>query len=253
MSQTVPVSCPSKSNRKTADNKAQPWTYSPGTYPELDAALDLQAATYGTIWSPHLLGPGDLPLSDFLISKEVIAQYPVGSNARYVIEELRALDCFGGSRRDSKRALTAHIKQSTLFQRCGNFRHVQRIFNSIWGNYQGLLAAKQANLKALLSLQDKQLRADERRIKDTARKAAARSGDPAVNYKKSLDQCQRLRNRAAVERALAKKKQAKAAKLLAEADTLNAAAAARDERAALIEKQPRSAAPSSAGGANVAP
>jgi hypothetical protein len=174
---------PRNSNSKIADiNKA--WTYSLGAYPKLDAALEQHAAAYGTIWSPHLLGPAPLSFADFLRTEELMALCPVGSDARFVLGELQGLGCFGGSRGESKRALTQHIKQSALFQRCGSFRYVQRIFNSIWRNYDGLLAAKQANHKALMSLQDTQLRADERRSKDAARKAAARSNDSSGQFGK---------------------------------------------------------------------
>src|ERR1041385_8122566 len=149
MSHTVAVPCPQKSRRQPSDNKKQPWAYSPGAYPKLDAAIAEPAAAHGTIWSPHLLGPGLISFGDFIRRPELVALCPVGSDARFALEELQTLGCFGGARNQSKRALTDHIRTSALFAQRADFRYVQRIFNSIWRNYEGLLEAKAENLKAL--------------------------------------------------------------------------------------------------------
>ena len=73
---------PRNSNNEIADKKKQPWTYSPGAYPKLDAAIDEHAAAYGTIWSPQLLGPGFFTFEEFIKTPELIALCPVGSDAR---------------------------------------------------------------------------------------------------------------------------------------------------------------------------
>lgn len=237
MSHTVPVSCPQKSKSKAADKNEQPWAYQPGAYPRLDAAIDAHAAAYGTIWSPHLLGPDFISFGEFIRRPEVIALCPVGSDARLALEELQVLACFGGSRDESKRALTAHIRESALFEKRGKYRYVQSIFNSIWRNYDGLLAAKKANRRALNSATNSDLRADERKAKDAARKAAARSEDPRVELKAFATQAQRLFAGAAVLRGRAERKECKARKWLNEVDALRGAAAAMELRAANTERK----------------
>jgi hypothetical protein len=225
---------PQESIHKSADGRA--WSYRPGSYPKLDDAIEQHAAAHGTIWSPHLLGPDILSFANFLHLQELIALCPLGSDARYVLNELQGLDCFGGDRDESKRALTAHIKKSALFQRCGSYRYVQRILNSIWRNYDGLLAAKQANLKALVGTEDSILRADERRTKDAARKAAARSADPEVKSRTLAVRTKRLREQARKLHGRAEQKRMKARRWLAQADALSAKAARKGAEAVQIQR-----------------
>ncbi|MBX9845205.1 MAG: hypothetical protein K2Z80_25675 [Xanthobacteraceae bacterium] len=231
MSHTVTVARPQNLRSKSADNKKQPWTHSPGAFPKLDAAVAEHAAVHGTIWSPHLLGPDFISFGDFIRRPELIGLCPVGSDARFALDELQTLVCFGGSRNESKRALTGHIRASALFARRENFRYVQRIFNSIWRNYDGLLEAKAANLQALASARNDELRADERKAKDAARKAASRSADPAVRIAMRSERAERLSKEVQQLRSLAERKEQKAKKWLAQAEALRTKAKKKETEA----------------------
>lgn len=230
-------SCPLKTGRpqeskaKNADEK-QPWTYSPGAYPPLDAAIDLHAAAHGTIWAPHLLGPDFPCFEDFIKNPEVIGLWPIGSDARFLLEELWTLPSFRGCQAESRRALIGHIRQSALYLRRGSYRYVYQICNSIWRHYEGLLAARKANLKALEGTKARNLRADERKTKDALRKAASRRNDPEVKRGRSATKAQNWLKQAKKLRAEAERKQAKAEKWRISAEAMKAKAAALEAQAA---------------------
>jgi hypothetical protein len=233
-SETAPANraapgCPQESNRESADKK--PYEYVPGVHSKLDAFIDQHAAAYGTIWSPHLLGPAFISFEEFIKTPELMALCPVGSDARFVLEELWKLSCFGGPRNESRRALTDYIRDSALYERHNSYRYVQRIFNSIWRNYQGLLEAKAANLNALIGARNNLLRADERRTKDAARKAQARSHDPRAVQERSAANAQTLRARAAKLLAQAQQKERKAMRWRSQADEMKSEAALLEGRA----------------------
>jgi hypothetical protein len=154
----------------------------------------------------------------------VIDLCPVGTDARFALDELNQLDCFDGDRDESKKALTGYIRHSALFDIRKSYRWVQRIFNSIWRNYDGLLEAKKANLAAVVGAARSTLRADERKTRDAARKAATRSADPRVKRRVKDTKATLLRDQAAKLRTSAGEKEIKALALLAAARKLNAEA-----------------------------
>jgi hypothetical protein len=207
------------------------YSYQRGKYPALDQALESHAATYGTVWSPHLLGPDPISFKQFLGLPEVEALCPIGSDVRFAREELQKLNCFDGSLEQSKTAITAYIRESALFQRHPSYRWVQRIFNSLWRNYDGLARAKQANAAAAIGAANSALRADERKTKDAARKAASRNSDPAIKQSALKKKICKLRAQAAELRADARKKETKALAMLDASKALAAEAALRDEMA----------------------
>jgi hypothetical protein len=227
---------PQKSILKIVDTLAKPqWSYEPGEHPALDEAIANNAAAFGTVWSPHLLGPDQLSFKQFLCLPEVVNLCPIGSDARFALEDLQQRDGFDGDRNTSKRALTAYIKQSALFQHRHSYRWVQRIFNSIWRNYDGLVAAKKANVDAVVGAVNSVMRADERKLKDAARKAASRSADPAVKTKIVEDKVTSLREQAAKLRVDAEKKETQARAMLAASEQLSATATRKEQEAARLE------------------
>jgi hypothetical protein len=144
---------------------------------------------------------------------------------------LQKLNCFDGSLEQSKTALTAYIRESALFQRHQSYRWVQRIFNSLWRNYDGLVKAKEANAAAAIGAANSALRADERKTKDAARKAASRSIDPAMKARTLDSKIAKLRNQAVKLRADAAKKEIRALAVLAASKELHTEAERKDEKA----------------------
>jgi hypothetical protein len=223
------MKCPQISESKTADAH---WTYEPGARPALDRAIDEHAEAHGTIWSPHLLGPGVLSFAKFLVLPELKALCPAGSDAHFALVELGKLDCFDGPAPDSYLALREFIRHSKLFERRQSFRYVQRTFNLIWHQYDGLLRAKAENLKALSGAEKAELRADERRTKDRLRKRAARRGGDkkkvAIPIKakiaRLLGSAAKKRERAEHLFSMATLRQAQARRLTKEAATKEAEA-----------------------------
>lgn len=217
--------CPQKLNMKNTDILALNYRYEPGRHPGLDSRLESYSRAYGTIWSPHLLGPNLISFAAFVRLPEVIDRLPIGSDQRLALEDLQKLSCFSLNRNTSKRALTDYIKQAPLFtEHNRGYRHVQRVLNTIWHQYEGLLAAKDVNRKAAISAKRNASRRDERRLADAARKAASRAKTPDVIAEIKQTKKERLRVQANKYRLDAIKLQASAKQKLARATTLNAKA-----------------------------
>lgn len=140
-------SIPENARTKTA----KPWTYDPGQYPGLDAAIEMRAAMGGAVWGPHLIGQDFVTFGAFLNLAEVSEffdkLFPVGSDQAHVLAWLQQrADQFMGSRAESRLRLTALIYESPLYAERG-FRHVQNAFGSIFDQYDDLLGLQNRNAK----------------------------------------------------------------------------------------------------------
>jgi hypothetical protein len=141
----------------------------------------------GPILAPHRLGPDFVSFKDWLSWPEVIAHFPEDSDEGVALAYLQEQACFGGTRKQSSKALQRHIKQSPLYRLSGNnYWHTQRIFAAIFRGYDGMLNQKERNAKALTELPAHALRAEQRAALRTAnerlRKAAQRNPVKAAEY-----------------------------------------------------------------------